>query len=65
MNLFHNHVFLQSEIPEKLYCMCGKIIDLHKHKWIETHNILANSKNIVVGSKMKCETCGELKAFYI
>jgi len=66
--LFHTHTFLQSDVPEILYCMCGKTKDLHRHIW-EMNSVISEISQFFpegkrnIGTVLKCKICGELKTF--
>lgn len=64
--MFHTHFFTQSEKdPEILYCRCGETKDIHRHLWVESHQIETESiitNNVIRISKvLKCKICGDMK----
>lgn len=67
MDLFHSHVFLQSNEPLTIYCMCGKTKDLHRHEFEEIEAIAdkSNGSKRLVGYVLKCKMCGILTNHFI
>lgn len=59
--MFHKHTFLQSEVPEMLYCPCGETKDLHRHNWEKEEKILDSRSKAQIGLLLRCSICGELK----
>lgn len=59
--MFHKHIFIQSEVPEMLYCPCGETRDLHRHHWKEYCDVKGQRPEDKVGWVLKCDVCGELK----
>jgi hypothetical protein len=63
--LFHQHKFQESSHDkEMIFCFCGKVKDIHRHKW-ELYTTITNTIYGIEGKMCKCSSCGELKTFRI
>lgn len=65
--MFHDHSFIISQFdPETLYCMCGKVKDIHRHEWVDSGmTITGNVSNTQKGIIMRCKKCGALNNHYV
>ena len=60
MPFLHKHNFIEStNDKEMLFCTCGKVKDIHRHKW-EQYRIVENKLHEEVGLILTCSTCGVL-----
>lgn len=64
MSIFHTHVFYPSDVPEMLFCRCGKIKDIHRHFWEKTGEEIVRM-GMLRGGILRCQKCGELKSFTV
>lgn len=56
--MFHKHAFIQSDVPEVMYCFCGETKSLHQHQWVRYREI-EDKYGVTRGMVLQCKKCYE------